>query len=326
MAMQLTASEAITFLRRLPNPNERVSFFIGDLRLRKGATGPAGEGGEGGTYTVSRAIVSDGDGALSAATTTATEIGYVNGVTSAIQTQLNAKATTSTKLDDFATPDDNTDLNASNARHGLLRKLDDDTTHFLRGDGAWAIPAGGGGGATWTFSSVDPDNGDGSNGDFHVNTVTDDLFQKVSGSWESKWTPFLTGGYQNTLQDLDRFYIKHYVSEGVFEQQETELDELGDFFKVGTAVHLDVPNEIQTLSPKTSLDGADKFLIEGSEEAGAKMYTEMTYIAEYIMEEVIGQSAFVADPTGGIVQDDESRTVIGSILDCLIARGLMAAS
>lgn len=41
--------------------------------------------------TVSRALVSDGSGFVSAATTTSTEIGYVNGVTSAIQTQLNAK-------------------------------------------------------------------------------------------------------------------------------------------------------------------------------------------------------------------------------------------
>lgn len=43
--------------------------------------------------TASRAVVSDGSGFISAATTTATEIGYVNGVTSAIQTQLNAKGT-----------------------------------------------------------------------------------------------------------------------------------------------------------------------------------------------------------------------------------------
>lgn len=43
--------------------------------------------------TASRALVSDGSGFISAATTTATEIGYVNGVTSSIQTQLNAKLT-----------------------------------------------------------------------------------------------------------------------------------------------------------------------------------------------------------------------------------------
>ena len=44
--------------------------------------------------TVSRALVSDGSGDVSAATTTSTEIGYVNGVTSAIQTQINTKTST----------------------------------------------------------------------------------------------------------------------------------------------------------------------------------------------------------------------------------------
>ena len=44
--------------------------------------------------TASRAIVSGATGLLAAATTTATEIGYVNGVTSAIQTQLGTKAPT----------------------------------------------------------------------------------------------------------------------------------------------------------------------------------------------------------------------------------------
>ena len=43
--------------------------------------------------TVSRALVSDASGDVTAATTTSTEIGYVNGVTSAIQTQLNTKTT-----------------------------------------------------------------------------------------------------------------------------------------------------------------------------------------------------------------------------------------
>jgi len=42
--------------------------------------------------TTGRALVSDGSGDVSVATTTSTEIGYVNGVTSAIQTQLDAKA------------------------------------------------------------------------------------------------------------------------------------------------------------------------------------------------------------------------------------------
>lgn len=43
------------------------------------------------TVTANRALVSSASGIPAAATTTATEIGYVNGVTSSIQTQLNGK-------------------------------------------------------------------------------------------------------------------------------------------------------------------------------------------------------------------------------------------
>lgn len=49
---------------------------------------------------------------------------------------------TSTKLDDLAEPDDNTDLNSSSSRHGLLPKLSNTSTEFLNGQGAWATPAG----------------------------------------------------------------------------------------------------------------------------------------------------------------------------------------
>lgn len=42
-------------------------------------------------FTANRAVVTNSGGSLSVATTTSTEIGYVNGVTSSIQTQLNSK-------------------------------------------------------------------------------------------------------------------------------------------------------------------------------------------------------------------------------------------
>lgn len=44
--------------------------------------------------TASRALVSDSSGVISVSTTTATELGYVSGVTSSIQTQLGGKAST----------------------------------------------------------------------------------------------------------------------------------------------------------------------------------------------------------------------------------------
>jgi hypothetical protein len=43
--------------------------------------------------TASRALVSDGSGDVSVSAVTSTEVGYLDGVTSAIQTQLDAKAT-----------------------------------------------------------------------------------------------------------------------------------------------------------------------------------------------------------------------------------------
>ncbi len=49
------------------------------------------------------------------------------------------------KLDDCGAPDDNTDLNASAAAHGLLRKLSGTSTQYLGGDGNWSVPAGSGG-------------------------------------------------------------------------------------------------------------------------------------------------------------------------------------
>lgn len=52
--------------------------------------------------TASRALVSSAGGVITAATTTATEIGYVNGVTSAIQTQLNSKLASTSLLIPYA--------------------------------------------------------------------------------------------------------------------------------------------------------------------------------------------------------------------------------
>jgi hypothetical protein len=44
------------------------------------------------------------------------------------------------KLDDLAAPDDNTDLNATTLRHGLLPKLSGQNAEFLAGDGAYLVP------------------------------------------------------------------------------------------------------------------------------------------------------------------------------------------
>ena len=79
--------------------------------------------------TASRALVSDGSGKVTASTVTSTELGYLDGVTSAIQKQLDGKATSS-----------HTHSLASTTAAGFLRQLNGSTSNFLRGDGTWATP------------------------------------------------------------------------------------------------------------------------------------------------------------------------------------------
>ena len=52
----------------------------------------------------------------------------------------NEVLTSALKIDDFAAGDDNTDLDSSTSRHGLLLKLGGGTANFLRADGTWAAP------------------------------------------------------------------------------------------------------------------------------------------------------------------------------------------
>lgn len=60
-----------------------------------------------------------------------------------LQAALDGKAASTTKLDDLAAPDDNTDLDASTSTHGLMKKYPGGSTNFLREDGTFAAPAAG---------------------------------------------------------------------------------------------------------------------------------------------------------------------------------------
>ena len=62
-------------------------------------------------------------------TATATELNYMDGVTSNVQTQLNGKAASS-----------HSHNTASTSAAGFLRQLNGSTSSYLRGDGTWATP------------------------------------------------------------------------------------------------------------------------------------------------------------------------------------------
>lgn len=59
------------------------------------------------------------------------------------------------KLDDLGTPDDNTDLDASTDRHGLMQKYPGGTSTFLRADGTFASPPTTSGTGSGDFSGPD---------------------------------------------------------------------------------------------------------------------------------------------------------------------------
>jgi len=102
--------------------------------------------------TVSRALVSDGSGYVSASSVTATELGYVSGVTSAIQTQLGARELTANKgaNNGYCPLDANGKVPAANL-----------TVEAVEYKG------------TWDASSNTPTlaNGTGNTGDFYITSV-----------------------------------------------------------------------------------------------------------------------------------------------------------
>jgi hypothetical protein len=122
-------------------------------------------GGGGGAPTTADYLVGTAQGGLSAEIVVGTSPGGELGGTWASptvdathsgsahhteshQSRHNNAGADALKLDDLAAPDDNTDLNASTSAHGLLKKLPGGTTTFLRGDGSFANPGGGAGGAS----------------------------------------------------------------------------------------------------------------------------------------------------------------------------------
>ena len=77
--------------------------------------------------TASRALVSDGSGKVAVSSVTDTELGYVSGVTSAVQTQINSKISTY----DGATYDVTALAAVSQAEYDAIDPKSDTTLYFI---------------------------------------------------------------------------------------------------------------------------------------------------------------------------------------------------
>lgn len=76
------------------NINEGTNLYFTDSRARNAIVGAASSIVSA-NLTASKALISDGSGKVSTSTVTSTELSYLSGVTSAIQTQIDAKLSTS---------------------------------------------------------------------------------------------------------------------------------------------------------------------------------------------------------------------------------------
>jgi hypothetical protein len=158
--------------------------------------------------TASRLLVSDGSGVVSVSSVTSTEAGYLSGVTSAIQTQLNTKVTN---------PMDSAGDLIYGGASGVPTKLDSGTSGQI-------LVSGGAGAPSWTnraldsASRVNTPNGHGSTNNkirrfTNVNLSTADITYADSATLGGSWTIVTAGLYAVTYVDrtvtalTDRFGI-----------------------------------------------------------------------------------------------------------------------
>lgn len=117
-----------------------------------------------------KAIIGGANWYTTVATSLASIVSTVTSLSSTVTTHTSDTANPHSTSDANLAITDVTTNNSSTSKHGFLKKLDNDITHFMRGDGSWAAPAAASNDGwisdsnTWTYSSAD-----GATGVFTVN-------------------------------------------------------------------------------------------------------------------------------------------------------------
>ena len=129
------------------------------------------------------------------------------------------------KIDDFAAGDDNTDLDSSTSRHGLLPKLGGGTTNFLRADGNWAAA----GGQSFTGDTTV------TSGNFVVSTAGKGIDFSAQSSPASGMTSELLAHYEEgTFTPA----IADATLNGTSESQTYHSSTIGRYTRIGRQVHV----------------------------------------------------------------------------------------
>lgn len=120
----LPLTSGVTGVLPVANGGTNSSTALNNNRVMQSSSGAVVEAA---AITASRALVSDANGIPTHATTTATEIGYVNGVTSAIQTQLDAKLATATAASTYQPLDGDLTALAALSSTGIVTRTASNT-------------------------------------------------------------------------------------------------------------------------------------------------------------------------------------------------------
>lgn len=172
------------------------------------------------------------------------------------------------KIDDLGAPDDNTDLNASTAKHGLMQKYPGGTTNFLRSDGMFAVP-------TSTDAAAIHGNVSGEIIAIAEKTTpadTDVALIEDSAATNAKKRL----SWANIKATLKTYMDTLYAVIGHTHAPSAGADT--------TAIHDNVSNEIALLTPKPAIVLSDYFLIEDTEAANAKKKVTFQNIAQEVSD------------------------------------------
>ena len=172
----------------LENPTEIVGTWM-LIDAAEGAAVWASFGGGGGSYTDEEAQDAIGTILTDTSTVDFTYTDATPSITAAV-------IPGGIKLDDLGTPDDNTDLNASTSRHGLLKKLSNVATEYMDGTGNWSTPAGGGGGVPLP-DDLD-DNYRPESAGYGAGTGTDEFNNASFSGWTLTGTGLVSGDFDES--------------------------------------------------------------------------------------------------------------------------------
>lgn len=165
------------------------------------------------------------------------------------------------KLDDLASPDDNTDLNASASKHGLLPKLSNVATEVLSGIGTWISQY-----FAFTKLTDVPSAYTGLGGKVLKVKSTEDGIEAVTETTGSIAVQEVDGNPNVTGVTRIKVTNGSLTDDG----SGTVTLDFGSASTDGAAIHDDTASEIHAITEKISLADDDEFIIEDSADGYSK--------------------------------------------------------